>query len=361
MAGRIASQNPFILLPRYGEKYEGMARQIKDVIGVARKEARTPEELAFAEYVATNTVGARMGRAINKRQIAMRPDIKGQLLGDQFFGSGATIDPFLLPYKAGFDRTINDFLSNKVIPYKGDMVEKVAGIDYQDRLASIAHIPKMMERWENLPKVDKPVYRGITHEDFFWTKDKEPQSRFTSASQDLGIAQRFAKAGRPEGGQVVTIASNTGRRLAARDGEEEVLFAPRTSFVKLTHPDLPVIQGKALRGEPLNEKELRVLNRAVYMDKQVSKLPAIPSYDELKLMSKQYGTQARHNEMLKSIDYAKAQWDWTEAPQEAIQESLSNLEALASKMKGAYDYREVKQDLSKQYDFINSFKDEIPF
>jgi len=361
MAGRIASQSPFILLPRYGEKYEGMAKQIKDVIGVARKEARTPEDLAFAEYVATNTVGARMGRAINKRQVAMRPDIKGQLLNDQFFGSGATIDPFFLPYKAGFDRTINEFLSNKVIPYKGDMVEKVAGIDYQDRLASIAHIPKMMERWENLPKVEKTVYRGIRDENFFWTKDKEPQSRFTSASQNLGIAQRFAKAGSPERGQVVTIASNTGRRLAAKDGEEEVLFAPRTSFVKLTHPDLLIIQDKALRGEPLTEKESRVLSRTVYMDKKVSKLPEIPSYDELKLMSKQYGTQARHNEMLKNIDYAKAKWSWTKAPKEAIEQSLASLNELADKMKGAYDYREIKQGLSKQYDFINSFKDEIPF
>lgn len=361
MTGRIASQAPFILLPRYGEKYEGMARQIKDVIGVARQQARSPEDLAFAEYVASNTVGARMGRAINRRQVAMRPDIKGQLLNDQYFGAGTTIDPFFLPYKAGFDRTINDFLSSRIIPYKGDMVEKVAGIDYQDRLASIAHIPKMMERWENLPKVEKAVHRGIADDRFFWTKDKEPQARFTSASQDLGIAQRFAQAGRPEGGQIVTIASNTGRRLAAKDGEEEVLFAPMTSFVKLTHPNFPVIQEKAFRGEPLSEKESKILNRTVYMDKKVSSLPPIPSYDELKLMSKQYGNQARHNQLLKDIDYAKAKWSWTEAPQEAIQESLSNLEALANKVKGDYDYREVKQALSKQYDFIGSFVDEIPF
>jgi hypothetical protein len=252
-------------------------------------------------------------------------------------------------------------LSNKIIPYKGDMIEKTVGIDYQDRLASIAHIPKMMERWENLPKVDKPVYRGIAQDDFFWAKNREPQSRFTSASQDLDIAQRFAKAGRPEGGQVVTIASNTGRRLAARDGEEEVLFAPRTNFVRLTHPDIGSIQSKVAKGEPLSERESKILSRNVYMDTKVSKLPAIPSYDELKLMSKQYGTQARHNEMLKSIDYAKAQWDWTEAPQEAIQQSLASLNELAGKMNGAYDYREVKQNLSKQYDFINSFKDEIPF
>jgi hypothetical protein len=256
---------------------------------------------------------------------------------------------------------MNDFLSSRIIPYKGDMVEKVAGIDYQDRLASIAHIPKMMERWENLPKVEKTVHRGIADDRFFWTKDKEPQARFTSASQDLGIAQRFAQAGRPEGGQVVTIASNTGRRLAVKDGEEEVLFAPMTSFVKLTHPDLHIVQNKALKGETLTEKESRILNRTVYMDKQVSKLPAIPSYEELKVLSKQYGRKAKHNEILKGIDYAKAKWSWTEAPQEAIQESLSNLEALANKVKGDYDYREVKQALSKQYDFIDSFVDEIPF
>lgn len=278
MTGRIASQAPFILLPRYGEKYEGMAKQIKDVIGVARQQARTPEELAFAEYVATNTVGARMGRAINKRQVAIDSG-KPQLKGDEYFGSGSTIDPFFLPYKAGFDRTMSDYLSNGILPYKGDRIEREFGIDYQDRLASIAHIPKMMERWENLPKVaQQNVYRG-NDINYRWTEPDMAVPRFTSASQDKSVANRFG-----HGSQTVSIYSQNGRRIAARDAEEEVLFAPNTRFIQNGYDS--------------------------YVEMGANPLPSIPSYEELKQISKIYGSKVRQKELAQEYEAAKAEMDY---------------------------------------------------
>jgi hypothetical protein len=280
MTRRIASQSPFILLPRYGEKYEGMARQIKDVIGVASKEARTPEELAFAEYVASNTVGARLGRAINKRQIAIDKG-KSILNEDQFFGAGSTIDPFLLPYKSGFDRTINDYLSNNILPYKGDKVERMFGIDYQDRLAAIAHIPKIMERWENLPKVSQQnVYRG-NDSNYRWTKSDMTVPRFTSASQSKNVANIFAYGG---GSQIVNIYSQNGRRIAAKDAEQEVLFAPNSRFKRNGYDS--------------------------YVEMGASPLPKIPSYEELKQMSKIYGSKVRQKEMAEEYEAAKAELDY---------------------------------------------------
>jgi len=273
MTGRIASQAPFILLPRYGEKYEGMAKQIKDVIGVARQQARTPEELAFAEYVASNTVGARMGRAINKRQVAIHNG-RNLMLHDQYFGSGSTIDPFFLPYKAGFDRTMSDYLGSGILPYRGDRVERDFGIDYQDRLASIAHIPKMMERWENLPKIQGDVYRG-NNRNFPWTEPNLTIPRLTSSSQKELIAEGFAA----DGGQKVRITSKTGRRLAAKDNEEEVLFAPNTMFTRIANVE-PQASRKYFEdtGGRLD----------YYAETGSLPIPKIPSYDELKQMSSKY-------------------------------------------------------------------------
>lgn len=302
MAGRIASQAPFILLPRYGEKYEGMAKQIKDVIGVARQQARTPEELAFAEYVATNTVGARMGRAINKRQVNAnggRPILKG----DEYFGAGSTIDPFLLPYKSGYDRTINDYLSSGVVPYKEDAIEKLHGIDYQDRLASIAHIPKMMERWENLPKVEDTVYRGNSS-NYGWYTGQIAPSRFVSASQDKRVARAFAdmaEAKESVRGQLVAINSKTGRRIASRDNEEEVLFAPNAVFASTPDPIYRAASEKYLNGEPITEQERQVLAKGfstTYSEIASNPMPVIPSYKELKEISPRYASiDKRWNEL----------------------------------------------------------------
>lgn len=263
MTRRIASQAPFILLPRYGDRYEGMAKQIRDVIGIARKEARTPEDLEFAEYVASSTVGARMGRAINKRQIDRGK--KGRfyesptLKPDEFWGAGESANPFFLPYKNGFDRTINEYLSDKTIPFKGDSIERIYGVDYRDRLASIAHIPKMMEKWENLPKVQGDVYRGNNNYTYRWEKQDLFAPRFTSASLDDGIARGFAGSS----GQTVTIASRSGRRIATKDLEKEVLFAPNTMFRRVEGDD----------------------KQARYEEIGMQPIGRIPNYDELKELS----------------------------------------------------------------------------
>ena len=306
MAGRIASQNPFILLPRYGEKYEGMARQIKDVIGVARQQARTPEDLAFAEYVATNTVGARLGRAINKRQVLSNKS-KPILNEDQFFGAGSTIDPFLLPYKAGFDRTINDFLSNGIVPYKGDSIERLYGIDHQDRLASIAHIPKMMERWENLPKVEGTVYRGNSPS-YSWTSEQIAPLRFTSSSQNKDVAKNFMSQGEMlegDAGQLVNINSKTGRRLASRDWEEEVLFAPNTVFKLTLDEPYRIASSKVFNGETLSQEDRAALDKGyntIYSESGSVPLPTIPSYKELKEMSPRYASVDKKWNELKSYE-----------------------------------------------------------
>jgi hypothetical protein len=257
LTGRIASQSPFILLPRYAEEYGGFARRmpIKEVVGIARNATRTPEELAFAEYVSSTAQGRLMGRAINRKQIYAPENSNAPILkADQFFGTGANIDPFLLPYKSGFDRSINNFLSNGEIPFKGDRVEELMKIDANERLAAIAHIPKMLERWENLPVIYGDVYRG-NDRGFAWNKGIEKPARFISASENRDVARRF-------GDQQIVIQSTTGRRLAGRDAEEEVLFAPNTIFRLKDNNISPV-----------------------YVESGSMPMPRIPSYQELKAMS----------------------------------------------------------------------------
>ena len=350
MANRIASQAPFILLPRYGEKYEGMARQIKDVIGVARKEARSPEDLAFAEYVASNTVGARMGRAINKRQVAVEGN-RPRLLDDQYFGAGSTIDPFFLPYKSGFDRTMSDYLGSGVLPYKGDRVEREFGIDYRDRLASIAHIPKMMERWENLPKVQGNVYRG-NNADYAWTEANLTIPRLTSASQSESIARSFAGGG----GQKVTISSKTGRRIAAKDAEEEVLFAPNTIFSRAPNPEYQEASRKYSEGARLGMREERILKDGdklnYYVESGSLPIPKIPGYDELKQMSKTYAPKARWNDMMNEAKTIKKDWqDLNGNYSNEAQQALSAIDSAISKLRQGYNpsyVDEIESLLSNQ-------------
>lgn len=260
MTGRIASQAPFILLPRYGDRYKGMAKQIRDVVHNARQEVRSPDDLAFAEYVANTAQGRIIGRAVNKKMIDKSANgEKPTLAADAYFAAGSTIDPFFLPYKNTLNQAMNRFLRSGEIPYKGDLVEREKGIDYQDRLAAIAHIPKMMERWENLPKVDKEVYRGNDRL-FAWRKSIETPKGFTSASEKWDTASIHGQFGQ---GQMLNIQSKTGRRIASKDGEAEIIFAPGTQFSK--------VDG--------NSQE------ATYQEVGRIPMSPIPTYDELKSLS----------------------------------------------------------------------------
>jgi len=173
------------------------------------------------------------------------------------------LSPFLLPYKRGGDQSINRWLRIGEVPTRIAPEMRESHWDVDEQLAAIASIPKIAATLEARPSVRSEVYRGVTYR-VGKTYD-ELGFGSTSLSEDVAASC---------GDQVLAIRSKSGKRVnPVRDDEKEVLFLPGTRFIRRED--------------------------GMYEDMGVQQKPYVPSFQELK------GLSRRHEDWMRGEEYTQ--------------------------------------------------------